>query len=336
MPITHPKFTAAAVQATPVFLDLDATIDKTCALMAEAAANGARLIAFPETWLPGYPFWIWLGAPLWGMQFVQRYNDNSITLDSPQMRKLQEAARKNRIHAVIGCSFKDAGTLYIAQIILDDAGDVVAVRRKLKPTHVERSVFGEGDGTDMLVMETALGRVGALNCWEHLQPLNRYVLFAQNEQIHVASWPAFSVYVDMAFALGPEVNCAATMSYAAEGQCFVLASTMVITDEMHDIMGASSEQRQMLRLGGGYSMIYGPDGRPLAKPLAPTETGILYAELDLGMISLAKAAGDPAGHYARGDVTRLLFNPQPRRAMQLMSPADTGDMAEEIDDADSL
>jgi nitrilase len=313
----HPRFKAAAIQQAPVFLDLDATVDKTCALMAEAADNGAELIGFPETWLPGYPFWIWLGPPLWGMQFVQRYNDNSLTVDSPQFRKLQQAARKNKIHASIGCSLKQDGTLYIAQVQLDDAGEVINIRRKLKPTHVERSVFGEGDGTDMVVLPTRLGRIGALNCWEHLQPLNRYALFAQNEQIHMAAWPAFSVYLDMAYALGPQVNCAATMTYAAEGQCFVIASTMVITDALHDVLGASPEQRQMLRTGGGYSMIYGPDGRPLAAPLAPDEQGIIYADIDLGLISLAKAAGDPAGHYARPDVTQLLFNPHPRRAMEI-------------------
>ena len=312
------KFKAAAVQAAPVFLDLDATVEKSCALMAEAAGNGAQLIGFPETWMPGYPFWIWLGPPLWGMQFVQRYHDNSLTLDSLQLLKLQQAARTHKIHASIGCSLKIDGTLYIAQVNIDDTGEIINIRRKLKPTHVERSVFGEGDGSDMVVLPTKLGRIGALNCWEHLQPLNRYALFAQNEQIHMAAWPAFCLYVDMAYALGPQVNTAATMTYAAEGQCFVVASTMVLTSQVHEIMGSSPEQRQMLQLGGGYAMIYGPDGRPLATPLAPDQEGLLYADIDLSMISIAKAAGDPAGHYARPDVTQLLFNPHPRKAMEIV------------------
>jgi nitrilase len=330
---TLTKFKAAAVQHTPAFLDLDASVEKTCALMAEAADNGASLIGFPETWIPGYPFWIWLGAPLWGMQFLQRYVDNSLSLDSPQFRKLQDAARRNRIHASIGCSLKDPnnGTLYIAQVLLDDAGEIVQVRRKLKPTHVERSVFGEGDGTDMLVLPTKLGRIGSLNCWEHLQPLNRYALFAQNEQVHMAAWPAFCLYLGIAYALGPEVNTSATISYAAEGQCYVIASTMVITDGMHDLLGSGAEQRQMLQTGGGYAMIYGPDGRPLAAPIPPSETGLIYADIDLGMIAIAKAAGDPAGHYARPDVTRLLFNPHPRKPMELVDGPKSPAPAEPLD-----
>ncbi|MET0541290.1 MAG: nitrilase-related carbon-nitrogen hydrolase, partial [Variovorax sp.] len=148
---THPKLRVAAVQAAPVFLDLDATIGKTIDLMGQAAAQGVKLIAFPETWIPGYPWWIWLDSPAWGMQFVQRYNDNSLVLGSPEFDRLRDAARRHKIWVSTGFSEKSGGSLYIAQALIDDQGDVVQTRRKLKPTHVERTVFGEGDGSDLSV-----------------------------------------------------------------------------------------------------------------------------------------------------------------------------------------
>ena len=308
-------FKAAVVQAAPVFLDMPATTDKACALIGEAADHGAKLIAFPETYIPGYPFWIWLGPPLWGMQFVGRYFENAITLGSPQLQQLQMTCRTRGIHAVIGMNYRDHGTLYIAQAIIDDTGAVRAIRRKLKPTHVERAVFGEGDGSDMAVHDTALGRIGALNCWEHLQPINRQLMIAQHEQIHIASWPAFSLYADHAYALGPQVNGAATITYAAEAQAFVLASTLVVSEQMHEVMGSDAGQRDMLRLGGGQAMIYGPDGRPLAEPLAADAEGLVYADIDLSMIAYAKAAGDPAGHYARPDVAQLHFDARRKTVM---------------------
>ncbi|MEO0413252.1 MAG: carbon-nitrogen hydrolase family protein [Pseudomonadota bacterium] len=306
------QYKAAAVQAAPVFLDLQASTDKACALIKEAAGNGAKLIGFPETFLPGYPFWIWLGPPAWGMQFVGRYFDNAITLDSPQLVQLQRACRDGEIAAVIGMNYREHGTLYIAQAIIGPDGTLHTIRRKLKPTHAERTVFGDGDGSDMVVLDMPVGKLGALNCWEHLQPLNRQLLIGQHEQVHVASWPGFGLYREQAYALGPEVNEAATITYAAEAQAYVVASTLVITDDVHQVLGSDDMQRSLLQLGGGQAMIYGPDGRPLAEKLAGDQEGLVYADIDLSMIAYAKAAGDPAGHYARPDVAYVVFDPSRR------------------------
>ena len=312
MSVQHPKFRAAAVQAAPAFLDLDAGIDKAIDLIQQAARNGAKLIAFPETWLPGYPWFIWLDSPAWGMQFVQRYHDNSLVYGTPQADRLAQAARQNKIMVVMGHSERQAGSLYIAQWIIDENGETVAQRRKLKPTHVERTVFGEGDGSDLSVWETSLGRVGALCCWEHLQPLSKYAMYAQNEQVHVASWPSFSVYRGAANALGIEVNNAASPIYAVEGQCFVVAPCATVSQDMLDTLcGDDAIKRQLLLAGGGAARIYAPDGQLMHEPLPETEEGLVYADIDLGMISLAKAAADPAGHYSRPDVTRLLLNKTP-------------------------
>lgn len=307
MGIEHPKFRAAAVQAAPVFLDLGATIDKSIDLIREAASNGASLIAFPELFIPGYPWHVWLDSPAGAMRYTQQYFDNSLHYASPEAARLAEAAKANGIMVVMGLSERDAASLYIGQWLIGPDGETIARRRKLKPTHVERTVFGEGDGRDLTVFETALGRVGALCCWEHLQPLSKYAMYAQNEQVHIAAWPSFSVYAD-AHQLSAEVNNAATCTYAVEGGCFVVAPTAVVSRQMMDILCTDDAKKGLLREGGGSARIYSPDGRILSQELGPTEEGIVYAEIDIGVISLAKMATDPAGHYSRPDVTQLILN----------------------------
>lgn len=319
MTTQHPKFRAAAVQAAPVFLDLDASIDKAIDLIAQAAKEGAQLIAFPETWLPGYPFFIWLDSPVWGMQFIQRYHDNSLVYGTPQAARIAQAAKDHHIMVVMGHSERDHGSLYIAQWIIGADGETIATRRKLKPTHVERTLFGEGDGSDLNVFDTPLGRVGALCCWEHLQPLSKYALYAQNEQVHVASWPSFSLYRGGANALGAEVNNAASQIYAVEGQCFVVAPCATVSREMVQMLCTDDMKKQLLVEGGGFARIYAPDGQMMHEPLAETAEGLVYADLDLGMISLAKVVADPAGHYARPDVTRLLLDKTPGDRVMLTS-----------------
>ena len=307
------KFKAACVQAAPVYLDLAGTVAKTVKLIDEAAKNGAKLIAFPECWIPGYPWFIWLGPPIWGLQFIPRYHENCLVVGSAEMATIQEAAKRNNINVLLGYSERDGGSLYMAQALIDEDGELVYARRKLKPTHVERTVFGEGDGSDFQVAETSVGRVGSLCCWEHYQPLSKYAMYSLHEQVHVASWPSFSLYRDIAFALGPEANLAASRMYALEGQCYVLASANVVSQEMFDMLCDTPDKAQLLnprgaKPGGGFAMIFGPDGRELCEALPEDAEGILYADIDLAMISIAKAAADPVGHYSRPDVVRLMLN----------------------------
>ena len=304
-------FKAAAVQAAPVFMDLDASVDKAIKLIEEAASQGVKLIAFPETWLPGYPWYIWLDAAAMNMQHVPKYSAESIVEGSEQDKRLAQAANDNNMHVVMGLSWNINGTLYMGQWHYGPDGEVISRRRKLKPTHVERTVYAEGDGSDMVVHETELGRVGALCCWEHLQPLNKYAMFSQNEQIHIASWPSFSLYEGGAYALGSEVNTSASQIYAVEGQCFVLAACATVSDEMVEFLCDSPVKQQLLKKGGGYARIFGPDGAPLGNIIPPDEEGLVIADIDLNMIAIGKAAADPCGHYSRPDVFRLMFNNKP-------------------------
>ncbi|WP_238431867.1 carbon-nitrogen hydrolase family protein [Streptomyces cavernae] len=234
------------------------------------------------------------------------------------------SARAHAIAVVAGYSERSGGSLYMGQAVISADGELVGARRKLKPTHVERTVFGEGDGSDLAVHDTALGRVGALCCWEHLQPLTKYAMFSKHEQVHVAAWPSFSVYKGAAYALGPEVNTAASQLYAVEGQVFVLAPCAVVGAAAIELFCDTPLKQQLLQRGGGFARIYGPDGRPLAEPLPEDAEGILYADIDLSAIPIAKAAADPVGHYSRPDVTRLLLNPAPRRPVEHATPGMEG------------
>lgn len=307
------SYRVAAVQAAPVFMDRAATVDKCIRLIAEAASSGARLIAFPENFIPGYPWFFWLGSPAWAMQYMLKYHEQALVIDSPDYRRLEQAAAEHQIFVCVGFTEKSNGSLYMAQAFIDDQGRTLSTRRKLKPTVAERMVFGEGDGSDIQVHETSIGRLGGLCCWEHIQPLTKFAMYSKHEQIHVAAWPGFSLYTDVTPAIGGEVNNAVSRTYAVEGQCFVLAPCGMVSHDVVESLCQSDETRNLLKVGGGYARIYGPDGADLATPLAPDQEGLLYADVNLDAITLAKVAADPVGHYSRSDVTRLLFNGESRR-----------------------
>jgi len=317
---TNQAFRVAAVQAAPAFMDLQGSVEKTIALIESAADAGAKLLAFPECWIPGYPFFIWLGAPAWWMKFVQRYNKSAMEVKSEATDAICAAARRHGITVALGFSERAGGSLYISQLLIGADGTPIARRRKLKPTHMERTVFGEGNGTDLAVHDTELGRIGMLNCWEHLQPLTRYALYSMNEQVHIASWPSFCVYGGIAHALGATVNNAASLMYAVEGQCYVIAPCAVVTDSILDTICETEDQRQLITTGGGFAKIYAPDGQSIGTTLAESEEGLVTADIDLDLIPLAKAVADPAGHYARPDVTRLLLNRSAAPPVEYMNP----------------
>jgi aliphatic nitrilase len=304
-------FRAAAVQAAPVYMDASASTEKAAALIEEAAGNDAALIAFGEAWIPGYPFWVWLDGAMKNMPRFGEYQASSIELDGPELRRIRDAAAAHGIFVSMGFSERSGGSLYLAQALIDDHGNLVQGRRKLKPTMAERMVYGEGYGNDLLVQDTSLGRVGSLCCWEHLQPLTRYALYSQQEQIHIAAWPSFGLDTNKVHALGHEVNNSISQVYAVEGQCYVIAPTSIIDDATVDYIADSAGEIDPFRPGGGFSMIYGPDGRALNERVPEHEEGIIYADIDLAACQAAKIIADPAGHYSRPDVTRLLWNQRP-------------------------
>lgn len=303
----------AAVQAEPVWLDMNATVKKTVDLINEAAANGAELVAFPETWIPGYPVFLWSYPVYEQVPFVRRYHENSPTIDGPELNTIREAAKTAGITVVLGLAEREAGSLYMSQVVIGPEGKDLLRRRKLKPTHAERTLFGESDGSGIKVVESAVGRLGALNCFEHIQPLTKYAMYEQHEQVHVAGWPCLGINGKNPM-LAPDAINSITKTYALEGSSFVLFASQIMSDEgALAFPTADGGPCAVYTGGGGYAAVYGPDSSLLSNTLAPDEEGIVYADIDLGDLAYAKNVVDPTGHYARPDVARLLLNTAPRR-----------------------
>jgi nitrilase len=322
----YPRFKAAAVMASPVFLDRDATTEKACSLIAEAARAGARLIAFPEVYIPGYPYWIWLMTPSQGAPYFLDLYKNAVKIDSPTGRKLGQAARAANAYVVMGISERDGGTLYNTLLYFNDRGEMIGRHRKLQPTHVERSIWGRGDGSDLCVFDTEIGKISGLICWEHTMDLTRYALTAQGEQIHVAAWPGTSTVTHNPHSrIFNDVTEAAARHHALAGQTFVVNVQSPVGADMVERMGFK-DKPDMIIEGGGWSAIIGPDGQIIGGPLIGKE-GIVYADIDLEQIILMKYACDSAGHYARPDVLRLSVDLRPQAVLEEATHAEAAQVA---------
>jgi predicted amidohydrolase len=312
----------AAVQAAPAFLNREATVEKAVGLIAEAAAGGAGLVAFPETWIPGYPAWIF-GAAGWDdaaqKRVFGRLNANAVEVPGPAVDALCAAAKEAGVVVAIGMTERDAktsrGTLYNSILYVSERGEVLGVHRKLMPTHAERIVWGQGDGSTLHVFDTTIGRVGGLACWEHWMPLTRFAMHAKGEQIHVAAWPEVG---------DPDLHRFCTRHYAFEGRCFALCvmgarvrpEHLPDDFELREAMGANDDFVDREQTGG--SCVFAPDGTIVADSVAGEEM-IVYADIDLGRIPEEQAALDVVGHYNRPDVFSLTVDERPLEAMSTIS-----------------
>ena len=317
----YPRFKAAAVMASSVFLDREATTQKVCGLIAEAAQAGAKLIVFSEVLIPGYPYWIWLFSPTQGAPYFVDLFKNAVEIDSPTVRKLGRAARAADAHVVVGVSEREGSTLYNTLLYFDNRGELIGRHRKLQPTLVERTIWGHGDGSDLRVFDTELGKLSGLICWEHSMDLTRYALTAQGEQIHVAVWPGVSALAhDPNSKIFNAITEAAARHHAFAGQCFVINVQAPIGTDVIEKLGLK-DKPELIRAGGGWTAIVGPNGQIVAGPLTDQE-GIVYAEIDLEQIILAKYCCDSAGHYARPDVLRLSVQFESQPVLEKARPAE--------------
>jgi cyanide dihydratase len=301
-----PKYRVAAVQASPVLLDLNATVEKTCRLVNEAAANGAKVIAFPEAFIPGYPWWIWLGNADYGMKYYIELYKNAVEIPSLAVQKLSEAAKRNKVYFSVSVTEKDGGSLYLTQLWFDPNGDLIGKHRKLKATNAEKTIWGDGDGSMMPVFETELGNLGGLQCWEHFLPLNVAAMASMNEQVHIASWPIGMAQEGHLF--GPEQCVIATKYYSISNQVFSLLSSQIWTEEQCDKICETEEQRNYMKVGYGFSKIIAPNGMEIGNKLAHDEEGITYADIDLEQIIPGKFLIDSAGHYSTPGYLSLTFD----------------------------
>jgi nitrilase len=311
---------AAAVQAEPIILNLDATVAKACDLIHEAAQNGAKLVVFPEMFIPTYINGsIWgRGLAMWGSQKARnafsRLWENSVEIGDESTQRLCIAARENGVTVAMGLNEKVSGlrTLYNTILYIGPDGAVLGKHRKLVPTNHERMVHGFGDGSTLKVFETAAGRIGGLICWENWMPLARYALYAQGEQIHVAPT-----------AFDSEMGIVNARNTAFEGGVFVVSVCIVLRKASYPKDFEFDEELAAVGefTNDGGSCIVAPDGRLLAGPLWKQE-GILYADLDLNETLAAGQLLDTVGHYSRPEVLGLKFDTSVQ--MQVLGPPPTG------------
>jgi nitrilase len=312
MSARYTRFIAAAVQAAPVWMDTAATVTKACALIGEAAAKGARLIAFPEVYIPAYPYWNWLMTPFEGSPFFRELYKQSILVPGEETQRLCDAARAHRCYVVMGINERSPvsmGTIFNTNLIIGPEGQILGVHRKLVPTFAEKLTWGYGDGRSIRPYETELGRIGTLACGENTNTLARFALLAQGEQVHVANYPGFPFTSRYAMTEAIRIRAA---SHAFEGKVFVVVASSVVTPQIVDAVCTTDAQRgQMEERPASISVIYGPDGQPVSEPLIDSE-GIVYGEIDLEREIELKQFHDIVGHYNRFDVFSLRLN---RRAI---------------------
>lgn len=310
----------AAAQIAPVWLDRDASLERVVELVEQAAVSGVELVAFGETLVPGYPFWVErtdgarFNSPL-QKDLYAHYVDQAVSIERGDLDVLCEAARRNAIAVVLGVLERPAErgeSVYASAVSIGPDGAIAACQRKLMPTHEERLVWATGDGHGLRTHRVGPFTVGCLNCWENWMPLARASLYGQGENLHVAIWPG-----------SDRLTRDITRFIAQEGRCFVLsASGLMRREDLPDDVPHRARLQQVvddMPWANGGSCLAGPDGRWLIEP-AVNQQGLLIADIDLREVRRARQNFDPAGHYARPDVLSLTVN---RRRQQTTHLEDT-------------
>lgn len=292
------KIRVAAVQIAPVLDRPGGTLEKVLQAIDEAAARGVRFAVFPETFIPYYPYFSFTDPPVAiGPAHLKLY-DEAVAVPGPVTEALAAAAKRHAMVLVVGVNERDGGTLYNTQLVFDADGTLALKRRKITPTYHERMIWGMGDGSGLKVVDTDVGRVGALACWEHYNPLARYALMAQGEEIHAAQFPGS--LVGQVFADQMEVTI---RHHALEAGCFVVNATGWLSDEQIASIAPNEKLQKALR-GGNCTAIVSPEGKHVVPPISEGE-GLLVADCDMSLITKRKRMMDSAGHYARPELLQL-------------------------------
>jgi nitrilase len=308
---------AAAIQIAPDLSSGSKTVDHMLSSIAEVAKKGAQLAVFPETCVPYYPYFSFVTPPAQaGPEHARLYRE-SVVVPGPETAAFGAAAREHEIVLVIGVNERDHGSLYNSQLVFDSNGELVLHRRKITPSYHERMIWGQGDGKGLEVVDTAVGRVGALACWEHYNPLARYTLMTQHEEIHCAQFPG-SMVGDV-FSDQIEVTI---RHHALEAGCFVVNATGWLSDAQIESITPDDKLRGALR-SGCYTAIVSPEGRLLCEPVTEGE-GVAMADLDTALIIKRKRMLDSVGHYGRPDLFNLTVDRSPRSAINERHITSTG------------
>jgi aliphatic nitrilase len=306
----------AAAHVAPVFLDTERTIDKACSIIGEAAGHGAKLIAFPESFVPGFPIWAALEAPIRTHELFKRLAASAIRVDGPELARIREVAKQKRVFVSLGFTegtTTSVGCLWNSNTLIGDDGGLLNHHRKIVPTFYEKQIWANGDGSGLRACDTELGRIGMLICGENTNPLARFALLADGEQVHISSyppvWPTRSSAGTGNYDLAHAIRLRAG-AHAFEGKVFnVVASSCVdqsLRRAIEDALGPES-MRILDQSPKGISVVMGPSGMPLGDPLCRDE-GILYADIDLAQIVELKQFHDVVGYYNRFDIFDLKVN----------------------------
>lgn len=306
-----PVFKAAAVQASPVFLDAAKSAEKAVSLIAEASGNGAKLIVFPEVFIPGYPYWNWITDPVTGGAWFEKLIKASVFVPGPEIGAIRKAAQTHGVYVVMGLNERSPhslGALYNTLVFIGPNGEIINKHRKLVPTWAEKLTWSNGDGSTLRVTHTKdIGNLGGLACGENTNTLARFTLLAQGENIHTASYISLPVApkdYDMAEAIKLR-----TAAHSFEGKVFSVVATSTISEEIIvEMEKIRPDARELLeRKSSAYSGIIGPDGRAVGDELIDDE-GIAYGEVDLNRCIQPKQMHDIVGHYNRFDIFNFTVN----------------------------
>lgn len=314
-----PKFKAAAVQTSPVFLNAQKTAEKAVAMIAEASSNGASLVAFPEVFIAGYPYWNWIMTPVQGSAWYEKLYKCSVVVDGPEITLIKDAAKKYNCHVVIGINERgdSYGEIYNTNLIIDNRGEVIGKHRKLVPTWAEKLTWTSGDGSSLKVYKTNIGPIGTLACGENTNTLARFTLLAQGELIHIANYISLPVAPpDYNMAEAIKIRAAA---HSFEGKLFTVVSCSTISKEIMDAMRneVPNVDELLTRKNSAFSAIIGPNGAVVGEPLIDDE-GIVYADIDLEKCIQPKQMHDILGHYNRFDIFDLRVNVAPTRKIRFI------------------